>query len=400
MTKTNYMKNYLIILGAVGISLASATIYAQDDKNLVQNPSFESEKGKLKKLNQIDIATNWTSPTGMKADLFSSGKPLPCSAPENPYGKEEPAEGKNYAGILMYSYNNKEPRTYIQNELLAPLRKDVEYCLRFDVSLADLSKYGVNNFNAYFSKDPLSVPEKTDIIFEKEKDKEGLGTLQTNETYVARYGWETVCVTYKATGKEKYIVLGNFYNNKETKLEKMKKKEDFPGTQVPKAYYYIDNIQLFIMESASECSCKQESETKESIVYHKEYTSADGFDLEEQIKLATIYFDVNNSKIESSMMKDLEIMAGTLIANPEYKIQLTGHIDAVEAKEMKDDPENEFLANLALARAEKVKEYLVAKGIDASRITVKTEQANKLASTGTTPLDDAKNRRVEFKLIK
>ncbi len=400
MTKQNYMKNYLIILGAVGISIASATIHAQDDKNLVQNPSFESEKGKLKKLNQIDIATDWTSPTGMKADLFSSGKPAPCSAPDNPYGKEEPMEGKNYAGILMYSYNNKEPRTYIQNKLMAPLRKDVEYCMKFNVSLSDLSKYAVNNFNVYFSKDPLSVAEKTDIIFEKEKDKEGLGTVKSNEVMLGRYGWETICVTFKATGKEQYIVIGNFYNNKETKLEKMKKKEDFPGTQVPKAYYYIDEVELFIMEDASECACKQEGESKESIVYHKEYTSADGFDIEEQIKLATIYFDVNNSKIESSMMKDLEIMAGTLIANPEFKIELTGNIDAVEGKEMKAEPENEFLANLALTRAEKVKEYLVNKGVDASRITVKSAQDKNLASTGTTPLDDAKNRRVEFKLIK
>jgi len=100
------------------------------------------------------------------------------------------------------------------------------------------------------------------------------------------------------------------------------------------------------------------------------------------------------------MMKDLEIMAGTLIANPEFKIELTGNIDAVEGKEMKAEPENEFLANLGLSRAEKVKEYLVNKGVDASRITVKSAQDKNLASTGTTPLDDAKNRRVEFKLIK
>jgi outer membrane protein OmpA-like peptidoglycan-associated protein len=393
------MKNLLVALGTISV-VALNSIHAQDDRNLVQNPSFEAEKGKLKKLNQIDVATDWSSPTGMKADLFSSGKPAPVSPEENPYGKEKPAEGKNSAGILMYSYNNKEPRTYVQNKLMAPLRKDVEYCIKFQVSLADLSKYAVNNFNVYFSKDQMNVAEKIDIIFDKDKDKQNMGTITDNKIYMGRYGYETVCVTYKASGKEQYMIIGNFYNNKETQLEKMKKKEDFPGTQVPKAYYYLDMVEVFIMEDPSECACNQATETRESIVYHKEYTSADGFDIEEQLKLATIYFDVNNVKLESSMMKDLEILAGTLIANPEYKLVLTGHMDAKEGKEARDNPDNEYQANLGMLRAEKVKEYLVKKGIDANRITCKTSQDKSLASPGSTDLDHAKNRRVEFKLIK
>jgi outer membrane protein OmpA-like peptidoglycan-associated protein len=99
-------------------------------------------------------------------------------------------------------------------------------------------------------------------------------------------------------------------------------------------------------------------------------------------------------------MKDLEILSGTLMANPEYKLELTGHMDATEAKEARDNPDNEYQANLGMLRAEKVKEYLVKKGIDSSRITCKSMQDKSLASPGSTDLDHAKNRRVEFKLIK
>ena len=49
---------------------------AQDENNLVLNPSFESMSGKLKKLKQINIAKEWDSPTALKADLYSTEKDL------------------------------------------------------------------------------------------------------------------------------------------------------------------------------------------------------------------------------------------------------------------------------------------------------------------------------------
>ena len=82
---------------------------SQEDNNLVLNPSFESIDGKLKKLNQINVAKDWYSPTSLKADLFSSSIPGDIGTPENIYGKEFPKEGENYAGILTYSYNNQKP---------------------------------------------------------------------------------------------------------------------------------------------------------------------------------------------------------------------------------------------------------------------------------------------------
>ena len=91
---------------------------SQEDNNLVINPSFESIDGKLKKLNQINVAKDWYSPTSLKADLFSSSIPGDIGTPENIYGKEFPKEGENYAGILTYSYNNQKPRTYIQSRYL------------------------------------------------------------------------------------------------------------------------------------------------------------------------------------------------------------------------------------------------------------------------------------------
>jgi len=118
------MKN--LILAVLLISISFPAYFAQDVSNMILNPSFESMNGKLKKLKQINVASEWDSPTALKADLYSTEKDLPVSAPSNQRGKEFPMDGENYAGILAYSYNNKEPRTYIQTQLMSPMSKGVE----------------------------------------------------------------------------------------------------------------------------------------------------------------------------------------------------------------------------------------------------------------------------------
>ena len=394
------MMKKFFILGIV--SLISFCSFAQDDENYVTNPSFEATgKGKLKKLKQIDIAENWWSPTGLKADLFSTECSAGCSAPNNVYGKEHPMDGNRYAGILIYSYNNKEPRTYVQTELLSPLEKDVEYCVKFHVSLSDLSKYATNNIGAYFSKDEMSIEEKGDIIFDKPKDFENVVTIDGNKVYNGRYNWEPVCGTYKASGKEKYLVIGNFYNNKDTKFEKLKKMPDFKGTQIPSAYYYIDQVEVFIMDDPADCDCSNRTalEPTESMIYHDDFNSEEGYTVEEQLKMTTVYFDVLKTKIEQIMIKDLDNAAAIMKNDSTFKLELAGFTDQAELDAQKSDPENEFIKDLARKRAETVKEYLVSKGVDASRISIKEQQETQSNAQGTNIVSRAKNRKVTFTLI-
>ena len=41
------------------------------------------------------------------------------------------------------------------------------------------------------------------------------------------------------------------FNNKDTKYQKLKKLANFQGTQRPEAYYYVDNIEVFMIENPS-----------------------------------------------------------------------------------------------------------------------------------------------------
>ena len=146
------IKKINAILSIMTISMMSTVSFAQGGENIVPNGSFESIDKKPKRLGSIESANSWVSPTGARADLFVSTKVEDINVPMNVYGKETAKEGENYAGVLAYSYGNKIPRTYVMTKLDAPMKKGMSYCVKFNVSLSEASKYAVNNMAATFSK--------------------------------------------------------------------------------------------------------------------------------------------------------------------------------------------------------------------------------------------------------
>lgn len=99
------------------------------------------------------------------------------------------------------------------------------------------------------------------------------------------------------------------------------------------------------------------------------------------------------------MKGDLDILAGSLKANPEYKIKLHAHLDAEEGAIVRKNPDDIVCKDLDLKRAQAVKEYLVSKGVDETRISIEGHRDKEQVAFGTTSLDHAKNRRVEFELV-
>jgi outer membrane protein OmpA-like peptidoglycan-associated protein len=392
----NLVKPLLVAVLSLCVGAAS---FAQDDKNLVTNPSFESVKGKLKKQKQIAYATNWESPTGLAADLFSASVKEIVSVPKNTYGNEQALEGENYAGIVAFSYNNKEPRTYLQTELLGPLKKGTQYCVKFNVALADKSKYSANNLGAYVTQKRFEVEGKSDIIFDEPKEKAKVVKHPENNTYDARYGWETVCNVFTAEGKERFLIIGNFYNTKDTRYKKLKKPKDLIGQQKAVAYYYIDQVELFVLDSIEECDCIKggDGENIERVIYHKQITSEAKLTPDQKINNSTIYFDWVSPKIDPSMIADLDSLAALLNSDAGAGISLecVGHYGDQENSEI---AKNDYYKGLDKKRAQAVVDYLVAKGVASDRLTMSNQMANSPAREGTEEVQRAQNRRVEFKI--
>jgi outer membrane protein OmpA-like peptidoglycan-associated protein len=107
----------------------------------------------------------------------------------------------------------------------------------------------------------------------------------------------------------------------------------------------------------------------------------------------TIYFDVNKSNISPTAAKGLDWNGMVLKDTPNIKVEIAGHSDASGTE----------TANQAISekRAQSAKQYIQDKyDIPADRMVVKGYGSSRPIADDKTTEGAAKNRRVEFILIK
>lgn len=369
-----------------------AMLSAQNNENLVENGGFEATTGKTKKLGQIDMATGWKSPTGARADLYLTDSKMPeIAVPTNAHGKEDPKEGENYAGIVGFSFGDKVPRTYLMAKLKTPLKKDMKYCVSFYVSLSEDSKYASNQIGANISKKEFGTDLKTAII-----DKTHI-LQENNKIFNAAFGWEKVCGTFVAEGGEKYITIGNFTSNEDTKKENNKKTGDVK-TQIVAAYYYIDDVSVTLISDEQPCDCQlKEDNAMSTTIYQKAVVLRDRMTPKEKVESQGVYFAFGKDKITQQGMAALDLIVTEMKANPNMTITLNGHSDPAEDELAAKKP---YYADMDKKRVAAVSAYLVEKGIAESRISSNTkgsaEPSPEIVESDEDDLKMAKNRRVQF----
>lgn len=377
-----------LVFSILALSVGAATI-AQDENNLVENPGFEQTEGKIRRGGAIAVAVGWMSPTGEPADLFSAKVKDGYGVPENTYGSEDPmaGENKNYAGIRVFSYGDKEPRQYISSKLKMPLRKGAKYCVTFYINLAEGSKYAANNIGLNFSKKQYNIDEKKSIMTTTHimhKD---------NPVFNATFGWEQVCGVYEAEGGEKFITIGNFSANGDTKNERLKKPKDFMGTTVVAAYYFIDNISVVMIDDETECKCQaDEGEPETTFIYSVAPIDPTGMKPDLVCKFTTVYFGYGKSELTQSGEANLENILKVLTENASAKVRINAHMDTDEVASGKND-------GLDMQRAQAAKEWLVAKGIKGERILIDAKGDSEPDDGSGTEVAQAKNRRLTFTYI-
>jgi outer membrane protein OmpA-like peptidoglycan-associated protein len=394
------IKNITVLTMALSISLVSFSQKkgkAKENENLVENGSFEATTGKIKKLGSIDLATGWSSPTGVRADLFIPEEKVPAiNVPMNAYGTEDPMEGSNYAGIFGYSYNDKMPRSYIMSKLKTPLKKGMKYCVQYHVSLAELSKYSCDNIGAILAKKSYGTDAKSSII------EEPSILHHENKVFNAFYNWEKVCGTFEADGGEKYILIGNFNNNESTTGERNKPLKTFKGTPIIAAYYYIDDVSVTLLEEGKQCDCgigDLEDEVS-STIYQRAILLKDNATPKEKIEAQASFFAFGKNKLQPVATASLDLIAKEMIANPKMKLEILGYSDE---KEVEKSIENSLYENMDFKRIEMIARYLKDAGIEESRL-VKTPMGSggenkEIQEDDTEDIKMAKSRRVIYKVI-
>ena len=367
--------------------IISVTAIAQ--KNLVPNGGFDAPGKKIKSGGQVELAEGWESPHDLKADLFSTAsKSQEYSASDNIYGRETPELGENYAGFVAYSYKSAKPRTYLQTQLSSPLVAGRVYCVKFWYSMADLAKYSCNNIGLNLSKEKL-----TSTIIDKNEVKPQIMHSQ-NKQLDQQYVFEAICRTFIAEGGEQYITIGNFTKYEETKAVKVKRPSGFSKPQQTIGYYYIDDISIIPMDSlrADECICEKIATTRGmAVVYNENMSTEHELENKHVVEFIQLHFDTKSSELHEDSKIDLDKIAEILKEEVKFKLEIQGHTDEIE--------KTKAAATLSEERAKIAMLYLISKGISVDRLSVKGYGSEQLDNEEGTLGGQAKNRRVQFKVL-
>ena len=104
-----------------------------------------------------------------------------------------------------------------------------------------------------------------------------------------------------------------------------------------------------------------------------------------------ILFEFDKAIVQKEAYGELESLINILVDRPEIKIELQGHTDAVGAES--------YNTNLSQNRVNSVRDFLIANGIDSSRIICLYHGETKPKASNNDPNGRKQNRRVEVRFI-
>ncbi|MCK5170146.1 MAG: hypothetical protein KAQ75_09710, partial [Bacteroidales bacterium] len=211
---------FIAILFFCSIILVSAK-----SQNLVKNPSFEifeeCPDNYTTEASEKELIPNWIFPTRGTSDYFNSCSIFQVNVPNNFMGHMYAKDGQAYAGIILIQKSTEDSikgkstnyREYLQTELQEPLKKGKRYEVKFYYAIATYSTGAVNNIGAYISVDKIRSRKNKVLSFNPQIKADSINYNTEKDI------WYEVVDTLLAKGGEKYLTIGNFYSDKNTKYE-------------------------------------------------------------------------------------------------------------------------------------------------------------------------------------
>ncbi len=221
---------------------AALLLMQAQGQNLVPNGDFETFSQCPDYVSQIDRATGWSRPTTGTSDYFNAclGVPFSMNVPDNQSGYEPARSGNGYAGFYCF-YSTTAVTTatdndheYVTRALDEPLIPGVTYAVEFFVSLADVSKYAVNDIGALLSTQAPYRADEFAITATPQVTNTSLVMLDQKN------GWTRIHGCFVADSAFAYITIGNFRDGAATVFTEVP--TDFPLTFY--SYYFVDDVSV------------------------------------------------------------------------------------------------------------------------------------------------------------
>ncbi|MFZ2905100.1 MAG: OmpA family protein [Cyclobacteriaceae bacterium] len=361
------------------VVLLTAFVAGLSAQNLVPNPSFE-ELSRCPHSFSTDkkdfIVPGWESPTNGTPDHFHGCSWGEADVPFNWAGSANAHSGKGYAGIYVWSNEpDRNYREYLQCELAEPLQSGERYSIEFYYKLASNAVYTVNRMGLALTEAPVNLAH--DRLIEVEPV---ISIEHDSAVVTSTGGWEHAKQIYRANGGERFVIIGNFFDNRSTKYTRLPYRIGKNTMLTGSAYYFIDDV-----------SVKPVDSLKQKVVPVATKFRRDTIELNTDYILKNIQFEFDSYVLLRSSFVELDKVVEYLKLHPEVQVRLSGHTDFIGGEE--------YNIALSRSRARSVAEYFIAKDINSHRIVSygfgktrpivpdKTDEARKI------------NRRVEIRFV-
>lgn len=405
----------------------------------------------------------WAYPTLATPDYFNRCSKGEVGVPDNFAGNSEPHSGNGYVGSIL-SGSEENYREYIEGQLTTTLEAGKRYCVSYWYKLASYSKFSVDQLSLYLSDIPTRTRSKNALGFSPQLNNlSGLfldnidDWQQMCQVYTAKGGEKFFIIgNFKDYDNTNYVVTDKNVTNKRDKAYayyffddviirpldncndcpcvpqnmevvimdssytgglnpytgKLKKKKDdgkislsIIGGTAPYSVTWSNNQKGFSLTNLPSgkytysvkdyynCTSKG-TVTFTAPNVEMESNEDETFVLEEgsSIVLENIFFDYNKTTLLSASFPELDKVVAFINDNNIHVVEISGHTDS--------DGSDQYNQKLSEGRAKSVVVYLAEKGIGNERLIAKGYGESKPIDTNSTENGKARNRRVEFKIVK
>ena len=426
-------------------------------QNLVKNHSFENAWSCPEDYCGYAVKypfPDWINPNYGTPDLMHTCSAMRAGVPENFAGYMYPYDGGAYAGIILREKFDDSltvykgvSREYLQTKLTDPLKKNTLYCVKFYYVNAKKSMYSVDALGITLTVEQIKA-KNADRILQRPQITNCPGHIMDNTDE-----WTEFCGYYRARGGEQYLTIGNFLDNSTTQY--VTNQNEYSDSAFFYAYYLIDNVSVFEIESEFECGCtndlawssdwksdtfdpatgyntkkiidsdadgnsnlannstsgngnnKDGSGNGNSSSSHlkadpnetdatglKTQITREAFDnaeIGDRFRLNQIYFEFNSSELLTMSYIQLDSLYNILEQKPTVRIEIRGHTDNIGSEG--------YNKKLSVERAASVYNYLIEKGIPKTRMKYRGFGPNIPVADNSTEQGRELNRRVEILIV-
>jgi outer membrane protein OmpA-like peptidoglycan-associated protein len=391
------MKLNKTLFQLLGATALASPLWAQPPAgagpNLVPNPGFELVQGRRpdddvdgSKAFRYNVKA-WKSPTETTPDLIVIPPNEQKKIKSSNIKANLPHGGNMVVAILTDnpdSQRSKIYREYIQVELDKALKPGKEYYLEFWVCSDIRSRFVSNNIGVFFS--PTEIRRQRGQAGSTDAGWGPLTDLKpdfnvTEVINAKQKEWVKISTIIKLAQPAKFMLVGNFFDNKETKIvEHPTQAGDFNN-----AYYLLDDFILCEVNPEPEPVVVIPEPEPEPVVAPPPPPPA-------KIKLDRVFFETAKWDLLPASTPQLEELLAWMNQYDQMEIEIQGHTD--------DRGPDDYNKDLSKKRAKAVYKWLLDKGIDKNRVKYIGYGEERPVADNKTEEGRQLNRRIEVIVTK